>query len=137
MFPAPKPFNLSPISQMPQMDSTIAGWAISLTFNRVVKTIKNFQNKETTEDITFQGSFQPLGAEKLMMKPIDQRSWPWFQVHSFIQLPLVNDDVIKYEGIQYRVMERLDYKLNSYFEYHIVKDYKGAGPTVVVPDATP
>ena len=133
IFNGPKPFNQINFSGMPNMSETLNGWLQSLIFNVVVKTVENGLVIETTQDIKFQGVWQPLGLRQLQMKPEHQRSWDWVLVHSKTDLALHNDDVIKFRGIQYRVMAQNDYSLNGYFEYHLTQDYQGAGPEVVTP----
>lgn len=128
---ANRPFGQTNFSGMPNMAETITGWFQSLTFNVVSKVVENGLVTETTTDITFRGVWQPFGPEQLQMKPEHQRSWQWIQVHSHNNLKLVNDDVIKFRGEQYRVMANFDYSLNGYYEFHLIKDYSGSGPEVI------
>lgn len=134
-----KPFNQINFGGLPNMSGTLMSWSLPMTFNVVTKEVINFEVVETTTDVSFQGVWQPLSSQKLILKPESQRTWKWMQVHSQISLQLKNDDVVKYRGVQYRVMENLDYSEYGYYEYHLVDDHKGNGPTVIpeVVDATP
>lgn len=128
-----KPWNQISFANVPNMSGTLAGWMQTLIFNIITKTVKNFEVVETTTDVTFQGVWQPFSARQLALKPEGQRSWSWFMVHSTTDLSLNNDDVIKYRGVQYRVMANNNYVEYGYYEYHVVLDYTGSGPTVVTP----
>lgn len=134
-----KPLTQVNLSGVPNMSGTLVSWLQPLTFNVVTKEVVNYEVVETTKDVSFKGVWQPLSPEKLILKPESQRSWKWFQVHSQTSLSLKNDDVIKYRDVQYRVMENLNYVEYGYFEYHIVEDHIGSGPTVIteVQDANP
>lgn len=131
---ANKPFNEISISGVPNMSGTLTSWMQNLTFNVITKEIVNYEVVEIAMDVAFKGVWQPLSPEKLKMKPEAQRSWKWIQVHAHADLSLKNDDVIKYKSKQYRVMERLDYLEYGYFEYHLVEDFAGSGPSIIVPE---
>lgn len=124
-----KPFGSLNLSGMPNMAGTLQGWLQSLTFGLVTKTVENYEVKEVYKPIPFRGVWQPLEARKLFLKPEGQRSWTWIQCHSTSDLSLKNDDIIQFQGIQYRVMAQWGYSLNGFFEYHLVQDYIGSGPT--------
>ena len=129
MFGPPKPFNQINLSGMPNMSGTLAGWLQNLTFGVVTKTIVNYEVKEVYVAIPFRGVWQPLETRKLMMKPEGQRSLTWIQCHATTDIGLKNDDIVRFRGVQYRVMAQWDYSLNGYYEYHLVEDYTGSGPT--------
>jgi hypothetical protein len=114
---------------LPNMESTMLDYFQAMTFETVVKTVVGFDVVETPTDVDFQGVWQPLSAQALMMKPEGQRAWKWFQVHAQVGLALQPDEVIKYQGVQYRVMARWDFAIYGYNLYHLVNDYTGAGPT--------
>lgn len=127
------PFSQTNFSGVPNMSGTLDGWLQKIVFNVITKQIVNFEVVETTQDVTFEGVWQPFGPEQLKIKPEGQRSWSWFMVHSKTPLPLKNDDVMKYRGVQYRVMEVGNYNEYGFYEYHVILDYTGSGPTVVEP----
>lgn len=135
MIPAAKdkPFNQINFSGVPNMSGTLSGWFQPLTINVITKVIENFEVHETTTDVTFRGVWQPFSPKQLEMKPEGQRSWSWYMVHTQTDLKLKNDDVIKYRGHQYRVMANNNYNEYGFYEYHIIRDYEGAGPEVIPP----
>lgn len=114
---------------MPDLSGAILNWFQPMTFGVVTKTVVNFQVRETKVDVTFQGVWQPMKPQSIRMKPEGQRSWKWFTVHALPSLQLTPDEVITYLGVQYRVADKLDYKLDGFVEYHLCQDYTGSGPT--------
>lgn len=129
-----KPFNQINFSGMPNMAGTLSGWNQKLTFGLITETIENFESVQRYTEVIFQGNWQPLETRKINLKPEHQRSLSWYQVHSLTNVHLKNDDIIQFRGIQYRVMAQWDYSINGYYEYHIVEDYTGSGPTKIEPE---
>jgi hypothetical protein len=112
------------------MADTIMNWFQLLTFEQVVKSVVNFQVIETTVPLKFEGVKQALPAQKLWMKPEGQRLWKWYTIHALPTIQLKPDDVIiDQSGMQFRVMERFDFKEYGMVELHIIEDYTGSGPT--------
>jgi len=119
---------LNQVSQMPNMANTLSGWLTKLTFGVVTKEQLGFYTKETVNNISFMGVWQPLDNDRLRIKPEGQRDWKWYWVHSQIDLGLKDDDTIIFNGKQYRVMANKDWHLNGYYEYEVIEDFVGAGP---------
>lgn len=113
---------------LPNMGDALLNWFQPMTFSVVTKTVSGFDVVETKADVSFQGVWQPLSANQLQLKPEGQRSWQWFRVHASPGLSLINDDVVTYQGIQYRVMAKYDFLIYGFNEYHLVNDYTGSGP---------
>lgn len=113
---------------LPNMSDDVGTWFQLLVFDQIVKTVTNFRVIETTVPIQFQGVVQVFTPRQLMMKPEGQRLWKWSSIHCYPTVSLKPDDVIVYQGIQYRVMAELDYIQYGYKEYHIIQDYTGSGP---------
>lgn len=108
---------------VPQMGETLKGWFQSMTFIKLVKTVVNFENFETEEEIKFRGVWQPASAESLMLKPEGQRSWRWYTVHAEKTLILNPDEIILYRGQRYRVKDKNDYFEYGYIQYGLIEDY--------------
>ncbi len=121
-----------PLSQntgtLPNMADALYSWLQPMTFGVVTKVVENSQVVETKTDISFAGVWQPFTMEQLLLKPMGERSWKWFMVHSLTGLGLQTDDVVTYLGGQYRVMAKGDYNIYGYFYYELVNDYTGSGP---------
>ncbi len=115
---------------VPNMGGALLDWFQSMVFELVSKTTEAFQVLETGEEINFQGVIQPLSARDLALKPEGQRAWTWLMLHASPSLQLNVDEVVKYLGVQTRVMARKDYSLYSYIYYELVQDWTGSGPTV-------
>lgn len=113
---------------IPDVSNALKNWFQQMTFTLVNKSVSGFQAYETAVSQTFRGVFQPFSPKRLEIKPIGERNWSWFTVHSDTTLELNTDDCIEYLGKQYRVMEVFDFKLYGYFEYHMIEDFTGSGP---------
>ena len=113
-------------TSLPQMQGALANWQQQLTFTTIVKTTVNYKVVETKTDVVFKGVWQPMGPEKIMLKPSGQRSWKWFTCHAQPFVNLKTDEEITFNGLTFRVMEKVDYKEYGYIEYHLVEGYKGA-----------
>lgn len=113
---------------IPNVFEGLSEWLQPMTFVIVMKTTVNFELVEASQNYNFRGVWQPMTQQKLSIKPIGQRAWPWFTVHSPTRLPLKVDDVINYNGTQFRVMEKWDWTGYGFYEYHLVQDYNGSGP---------
>lgn len=115
-------------SQMPNMASTLYSWLIPMTIGVVVKVQNGFMIRETTVEKKFYGVWQPLDVSHLQVKEEGQRHWNWYWIHSTTDLQLSPDDIVVFEGKQYRVMGDKNFKLNGFFEYELIEDFTGAGP---------
>ena len=109
--------------ELPDLSEALLGWFVKMSFIVITKVSEGFKIVEQEEVVSFMGVWQPMGAQKLMMKPEGQRDWKWFTCHSDTSLELKPDDKISYKSAEYRVMEKLDYTEYGYYEYHIVEGY--------------
>ncbi len=113
---------------IPDVSGGMFDWFQPMTFTQIVKSTVDFQLVELATDITFRGVIQPLSNRDLQLKPEGQRAWTWLLLHAQTVLTLQVDDVVKYLGVQTRVMARKDYTLYGYFVYELVQDWTGSGP---------
>ena len=94
----------------------------------VVKVIRKKQvdgyTKEYTECIITQAVKQPFSPEQLEVKAEGERSWKWYTLHSLTDLRLKTDDIVILHEVEYRVMEKLDFREYGYYEYHIVEGFQ-------------
>ncbi|MDR3244657.1 MAG: hypothetical protein LBT79_07915 [Elusimicrobiota bacterium] len=111
---------------LPQVGDILSGWFQSLEFEKVVKSIENYEVKETRTLIITKGVRQPLSPQAIYLKPEGQRAWIWQTIHCLPNIVLKNDDIIIFDEIRYRVMARLNWQEYGYVEYHICEDYKNA-----------
>lgn len=109
---------------LPDVSGAMLNWFQNMTFIQIVKTVVNFQVVETPTKIDFQGVWQPFSPKQLALLPEGQRAWSWFMCHADPNLKLDTDEIIKYEGQNYRVMANNDYTHYGYREYHLVQDYR-------------
>lgn len=117
-------------SGLPQVGEVLPSWFQTLTFDVVTKTIVNYEVEETTLTITTQGVRQPMSAQQLSIKPEGQRAWKWETLHCLPDVKLRVDDIVIFDGVKYRVMERWDWSEYGYAEYHICQAYEGTGQEV-------
>lgn len=109
---------------LPSMINPIQKWSLPISFIRVTKTVIDGEVKESESCENFFGSVQNLDFKSMTPLPEGQRSWSRKMIHSLINLRLNTDDIIKYEGVRYRVMNIRDFKEYGFLEYHVVEDYK-------------
>jgi hypothetical protein len=109
---------------IPKIQTALNGWESPITLIKVTQSVVDYVTVETKENISFQGVIQPLTAEALQIKPLEMRSWEWLMIHTRINIELQTNDLIEYEGKQYKVMFAKDYSLNNYYEYHLVENYE-------------
>lgn len=124
------PLNANP-GTLPDMSGALMNWFQKMTFGLVTKTATAFQAYEEMEEISFMGVIQPLSGRELVLKPEGERAWSWWWLHSNTALNLKVDDVVVYKTRQYRVMLKKNYSAYQYYEYHLVTDWTGSGPTAV------
>ena len=108
---------------LPDVSGAMENWFQKMIFNILTKEVVNHVLKETSSELEFRGVWQALKGQALYIKPEGQRNWKWFQVHSDTDLVLKTDDVVRYLGVNYRVMDKTDQSLYGYYEYHLVEDF--------------
>lgn len=113
-------------SHMPKIQVALNPWLDDLTFIKVTQENKNFLTTTTNQTFFFQGTVQPLSPRELAIKPIGERRWGWWMIHSLTQLSLEPGDKIILGNDTYKVMAKNNYSRDSYYEYHIVRNYEEA-----------
>ena len=111
-------------SGMPNMASTLNGWEVPLSLIKVIQDVSEGDLVTTEKQINFMGVWQPFSMEQLALLPEGQRSWSHYWVHTKDKIDLKTADKIKFKGKPYKVIEKKDYSLNGFYEYHIVEDYE-------------
>lgn len=115
---------LSQTNNLPNMSETIKNWFQNLTFKKIVKSIVNYQAVETETIISTKGVRQPFSPQQLKVKPEGQRGWKWETLHCLTNVVLVPDEIVEFNSIRYRVIEKKDYSEYGYIEYEIVQDFQ-------------
>lgn len=116
------------LSDFPNVADVLPSWFQSLTFVVVSKAVPNFAVVETGVEHAFFGVFQPWHEKRMIISKTGERAWANAMIHSKTDLHLQDDDVIRFNGTQYRVLEQFEYQLNGYYQYNLTEDYIGAGP---------
>lgn len=115
---------LNDTSFMPQMGIAFSGWGSNICISKVVQYIHDGLVTESTNNIEFSGTVQPLSPKLLMLKPENLRAFEWLDIHCFSgRLDLDANDVIFYKDKKYKVMGVNDYSNNNFIEYHAIEDY--------------
>lgn len=112
-------------SGMPNMANTLTGWEVPLTLVKIIQDVKDGEFVYKDEKINFMGVFQPMSNEQLQLLPEGQRSWSHYWIHCKSgDLNLETADKIIFNNKMYKVLEKKDYSLNGFVEYHVITDYK-------------
>ena len=109
---------------LPQIQIAFNGWQSSVVLKKLTSLIVDFEKVTSEQDFNFSGVVQPLMAEELRLKPLDQRSWEWLMIHTRPDISLKTGDLISYNGKEFKVMGKKDYTQNAFIEYHAVKNYE-------------
>lgn len=112
---------------LPQVGDVLPSWFQTLTFTLVTKYLVDYEVQEVLVTITTQGVRQPMNAQQLSIKPEGQRGWKWETIHCLPNVKLKLDDIIIFDNVKYRVMEKWDWSEYGYLEYHICQAYEDAG----------
>lgn len=112
-------------SGMPNMASTLNGWEVPLSLVKIIQSVSEGDLVTTEKEINFMGVWQPLRDEQLELKPEGQRSWEWIWIHAKAsQLNIETADKVIFNNKRYKVVDKKDYSLNGFVEYHLCKDYE-------------
>ena len=112
---------------LPQVGEVLPSWFQPLTFDLVTKVVVDYEVQEGIQTITTQGVRQPMSAQQLAIRPEGQRAWKWETIHCLPDVKLKVDDIIIFDGVKYRVMERWNWAEYGYLEYHICQAYENSG----------
>ena len=121
-----KDFKIGAQNNLPDVSDALLDWFQNMTFDLISKAITDYDLTETATTISTKGVRQPFSAQQLSIKPEGQRAWKWETLHCLPNVKLNPDDVVVFNGVRYRVMEKLDYSEYGYLEYHIIQDYTAA-----------
>ena len=110
---------------LPNMSETLFDWFQEMAFSKITKEIVNFKVVETKVSFSTRGVKQPMSPQSLEMKPDGQRAWIWSTIHCLPNLILTVDELVTYQGTQFRVKSKMDYKEYGYVSYDLVEDYDG------------
>lgn len=116
---------------IPDLGETLSDWYQNMCFEKVGKLLDGdtaFQVVETTTVIPFRGIIVPERPWELTLKPVAQRTWKFYKCFAETVLPLFTDDVVLWQGSQYRVVAVTDWTLYGYMEYSLAQDWVERGP---------
>ncbi len=124
---------------LPYVQETLYDWLQPMVFTVVSKYTASFQLIEQITNIDFMGIAQPLQGRQLNIMPEGQRKWNYIQVHAQCDtngalVTLKPDDVIKYLGLQYRIITARNFSVFGYIEFILVENYTNSGPDITQGD---
>lgn len=112
---------------LPQMGEVLPSWFQPMTFTLVTKSLVDYEVQEVLVTVTTQGVRQPMSAQELAIKPEGQRGWKWETIHCLPNVKLKLDDIIIFDTVKYRVMQKWDWSEYGYIQYEICQDYENSG----------
>lgn len=116
------PLNRNPGS-LPDLSGALLSWFQPMDFTLITKAVVNAQLTEIEVPYSYMGVRQPFTVQQLLIKPEGQRSWKWETIHAYPELNLKTDDIIVFNAVTYRVMQKLDWSEYAFVEYHICEAY--------------
>lgn len=112
----------SSLNSLPNLGDVINSWASDYTAYIIKKEIKNYILVETKRKIHFKGIVQNLNKQELQLKPIGERNWRWYELHSTKKFN--NDDVIEINKIRYRIIStRNNDTYYGFWAYNLLLDF--------------
>ena len=112
----------SSLNSLPNLSDVINSWASDYTAYIIKKEIKNYILVETKRKIRFKGIVQNLNKKELQLKPIGERNWGWYELHSTKKFN--NDDVIEINKTRYRIMStRNNDTYYGFWAYNLLLDF--------------
>ena len=66
---------------MPQMNDVIEGWTCEIMTNQRRQMLQDGIITNVDTFVKMRGVIQPLKAEDIALKPEEQRSWAWYEIH--------------------------------------------------------
>lgn len=115
----------SSLNSLPNLSDVINSWASDYTAYLIKKKIKNYILVETKRKIHFKGMVQNLNKKELQLKPIGERNWGWYELHSTRKFK--NDDIIEINKIRYRIQStKPDDTYYGFYVYNLRQDYENS-----------
>ena len=131
--------SINQLSNMPNVSDALSDWLIGMTARIVTsKTLVDFRETEITTDSSVWAVIQPFSARQLLIKPEGQRQWQWYALWVKPQETFINsdgstiygsnfnlDDIIYFNEIRYRIMQKNEWGINGFYNYDVIRDYTG------------
>lgn len=109
---------------LPNLSGPVKAYLQKITFDLVSKSIVDYEEKETRTTITTRGVRQPIDPQKLQITKEGQRAWKYECLHLLPKPQIKIDDVVIFNGVQYRVIEKYDCTEYGYIEYIIAQTFE-------------
>ena len=110
-------------SNQPDVSMAVMGMLYPMVFEIMQNSRVNGYAQNIPIKFCTSACIQPFTPQMLKLKPEGDRAWSWFSIWSLTVLDLKVNDRIKANGKRYKIMEKMDWSFNQYFEYHAILDY--------------
>ncbi len=114
------------VSGLPDMGSALLGIFYPITAVTLCKAQIDGFVKEIETSVQTQGVIQPQSPQQVAMKPEGFRAWKWMDLHCLPDLILKPDDIVKIDGVRYRVMSIYPYSQYGFMHYELGQNYEEA-----------
>lgn len=114
----------SSFNTLPNVSEVLLDWFQPMTFDVVTKALVNYEVTEVLTTIQTEGVRQPMNAQSIAIKPEGQRAWKWETLHCLPNVKLNIDDIVIFDNVKYRVMNRWNWSEYGYLEYEICQAYE-------------
>ena len=108
---------------LPNMADGMSGLMQPLTFVRITKQNLDGLVQEIENKVCARGTRYPMKPQDVALKPEGQRIWRWETILAGSDLILRPDDIIRFDGRPYRVMDKHDWKEYGLVQYDITQDF--------------
>ena len=109
---------------LPNLSSAVKAYMQPLTLVKITKGLVDYIETEIETVIKTRGVRQPLPPQELEILQRGQRAWRWECLHLLPNVNLKPDDVVRFQGVKYRVKEKYNCSEYGYIEYLIAEDFE-------------
>lgn len=111
---------------LPNLANPVRAYLQPLKFGIVTKEIIDHEEQEVVKYVKTRGVRQPLPPQRLEIYQTGQRAWKWECLHLLPnkKTDLKPDDVVIFDKVRYRVIEKYDCTEYGYIEYLIAQTFE-------------
>ena len=113
---------LSENPALPSVAGVVETFLQTVLIGIISKTVVRGKTQEITSWRTVRLSRQAM-PEALAIRKEGERSWRWHVFHTTADVLLNTDDVVLFQGNQYRIMEKEDWGQYGFLKYNAIEDY--------------
>ena len=107
---------------LPSVQGVVDTFLQAVKIGIITKTIIRGKTQEITNWKTIRASRQAM-TESLAVRKEGERSWRWHVFHVTPDVLLQTDDIVVFQGTQYRIMEKEDWAQYGFLKYNAIENY--------------